>query len=166
MAILKLGGIIMKKERLQDLIVSMIVLVISLIMYLNTKALTPPSDIFPKLVIGITAVLGIFLLGKSLFTKGFYEKQAEESDDEQKGKKGRIWIGIGALILYVVILPLLGFFITSALFIILVSSYLMGKANPVRAGFAPVIVSVAILGVIYTVFYYFLHVPVPRGILF
>jgi putative tricarboxylic transport membrane protein len=157
-------GDYMEKERKQDIIVSVIVLGISILFYINTKPLTPPADIFPKVVILTFAVLGIILLLKSIFYKKYGEERTEEDSKEINNPKRR-WISIVSLIVYTILIPIVGFYVTSALFVTLISIYLRGEKQGVLGYIRPLLISCLVMAVLYGAFDVFLKVPVPGGIL-
>ncbi|MDQ0337958.1 hypothetical protein J2S00_000741 [Caldalkalibacillus uzonensis] len=153
------------RERKKDMIVALIVLGLSIAFYINTKTLTPPADIFPKAVILILFVLGSILLAKALFFNRYYHDEPDDpgaTDEKGNIKKG--WISMSALIAYVVLMPQIGFYTTSALFLILISWYLNGLRVNMKALLYPVIVSSTVMFIIYLAFSIFLRVPVPKGL--
>lgn len=73
----------------------------------------------------------------------------------------RVLVSIGFLIGFALLLPVLGFFVTAALFLITHMLYL-GIRGPVTF----VVVCVSLLGVAWLLFERFLGVPLPHGMLF
>jgi hypothetical protein len=155
-----------KKERIKDVYVSVLVLIICFVFYMNTGELTPPADIFPKAVILILSVLGGLLLIKALWLKGEYVKSEEDEEDDGDVNVQRKWLSIVALIAYVIVIPMLGFYVTSSIFLLGISWYLAGMQKKLRALLIPVIVSSVVMSVIFIAFSILLRVPVPKGILF
>lgn len=157
----------MELERKKDIVVSLLIFAISILFYLNSKALTPPADIFPKVVIMIFSILGVFLLVKALFLKKAYhvtEDELEEEDEEVNEK--RKWISIMSIVVYILVMPVMGFFITSGVFLLFISLFLIGKKPTVRGSIVPFIVSTTVMSILYFTFNVFLRVPVPSGVLF
>ncbi|MGO4887437.1 tripartite tricarboxylate transporter TctB family protein [Anaerobacillus sp. MEB173] len=158
----------MVSERKKDIVVSILILFISLIFYMNTTSLRPPADIFPKVVISLFALLGTFLLIKAIFLKKEYLNQAEDEEEEDNVEINvkRKWISIFGLLVYILVMPIVGFYITSAIFVTLLSWYLIGMKLEFKATVFPVIVSSIVMGILYATFSVFLKVPVPSGFLF
>lgn len=151
----------MTKEKVKDLILSVLILIISFVFYLQTKTLTPPADIFPKVVIMILSVLGTILLIKTLFIRK--NDNDEEMQDEINQKKK--WISITSLIGYVILMPILGFYTTSVIFLISLSLYLAGEKVTIKRILKSMIVSLSVVCILYIGFSLFLKIPVPSGFL-
>ncbi|MBM7554459.1 tripartite tricarboxylate transporter TctB family protein [Thalassobacillus pellis] len=152
----------MQKERVQDIVVSIIVLAISFLFYINTKTLTPPADIFPKVVIGIFSILGVILLVKAIF----YRKYGEEADEEtpEKVDMKRRWFSITGLLAYIFLVPILGFYVTSGIYLVLVSISLNDEKISVKSLVKPITIASLVMLALYGTFTVFLRVPVPGGI--
>ncbi|WP_408011143.1 tripartite tricarboxylate transporter TctB family protein [Pseudalkalibacillus sp. A8] len=155
----------MVRNRVKDIVVSIIVLAISLLFYINTKELTPPADTFPIVVISTFALLGGLLLLKALFYKK-YEYPSSKNDEEKDNiNPKRRWISIICLIIYIFIMPILGFYITSILFLILLSVYLRNENKGWKGYLKPVCLSIMVVGILYVTFDLLLKVPIPSGII-
>ncbi|KMJ55083.1 hypothetical protein AB685_29125 [Bacillus sp. LL01] len=159
----------MEFERVKDIIVSVLILGISALFFVNTRSLIAPADIFPKVVILIFSMLGLFLLIKALFLKSLYHESDEDNDgleDEGEINQKRRWISMGSILAYVLLMPIVGFYITSGIFLLLMSIFLIGKKPTVKGSIMPVIMSTSVMCILYFTFSFFLRVPVPSGILF
>ncbi|MFG6150652.1 tripartite tricarboxylate transporter TctB family protein [Halobacillus sp. B23F22_1] len=156
----------MKNERLKDILVAVIVLAISGLFYINTRTITPPADIFPKVVILIFSTLGTLLLLKAIFYKkhGQVEEGEEDEEDTEKINVKRRWISIISVIAYMFLVPILGFFIASGLFLTAISIYLNDEKISFKSLIKPVAISVVCMLVLYGTFDVFLKVPIPGGI--
>ncbi|MBS8263707.1 tripartite tricarboxylate transporter TctB family protein [Mesobacillus boroniphilus] len=154
----------MQSERKKDLIVSIIVLAISALFYVNTKTLTSPADIFPKVVIFIFSLLGVILLLKVIFYKNYEDIDKSENAEAISNPKRR-WISITALILYTILIPIIGFYVTSAIFLTLISVYLRDEKQGLFGYLKPLLLSCLVMVILYGTFNVFLRVPVPAGIL-
>lgn len=155
------GGVLMKNERIRDIIVSLIVIAISVLFYLNTTLLTSPSDIFPKFVVLLFGSLGIVLLFSSIFSKKYKVKDDEKDIINHK----RRWISILSLVAYIIIMPIVGFFVTSGIFVILLSLYIQNEKLSFLVGMKSLIISSLTMVLLYMTFVVFLKVPIPSGIL-
>ncbi|MCA0174556.1 tripartite tricarboxylate transporter TctB family protein [Bacillus sp. RAR_GA_16] len=151
----------MKKERIKDLVIAAIVLGISFVFYINTRTLTPPADIFPKVVITIFTVLGVILLLKAIFYKKYNNET--DGDDQEKIDAKRRWLSIIGLFAYIIMIPFFGFYITSAIYLTFVSISLNDKKFSYTSLLKPIIVSSLVMFVLYGTFSVFLKVPIPGG---
>ncbi|WP_157843105.1 tripartite tricarboxylate transporter TctB family protein [Bacillus sp. FJAT-44742] len=155
------------REQLRDVFVSLIVIGLGVVFYILTLDLSPPSDIFPRLVITILIFLGVLLFLKSLFIKKAYQKEREEEGHPEKViGGGRKWLGVITLFVLVYLIPVLGFYVTSLVFLILFSWYLGGARKKISAFFVPIVMAFCTTLVIYAAFDVFLNVPIPDGVLF
>lgn len=73
----------------------------------------------------------------------------------------RVVVTIGFLVAYGLLMPVLGFFVTSAMFL-LTHMYYLGVRGPLWLG-VPLL---SLLGVAWLLFENFLGVPLPHGMLF
>lgn len=154
-------------ERVKDIIVSVLIFAVSVLFYINTKDLVPPADIFPKVVILVFSILGFFLLIKAVFMKKAYEEgDKQDLEEEEKVNEKRKWISIAGIVLYIVLMPIVGFYLTSGLFLLLLSMFLIGEKPNLKGSVIPVVVSASVMCILYLTFSVFLRVPVPSGALF
>lgn len=114
------------------------------------------ADAVPK-------VLGYLLIGLAVIL--FFDKSSETEEDKEKRnvpkKEIPIMLGVGVLIfLYIFLLEILGFIVTSALFIFGCSLFL-----GYRKHITNVLVSIIVPGVLYVTFTYLLNIILPQGIL-
>ncbi|WP_018924997.1 tripartite tricarboxylate transporter TctB family protein [Salsuginibacillus kocurii] len=163
------------KEQWRDVGVSGVLLGITLMFYIWTQDLTNPSDIFPKLVIALLLIFSLALLFKALFIKRAYYKEREyeasevedeEVDDNTEKVTGRKWAAIVVLIAFVYLIPVIGFYSVSFVFVTAFIWYLEGMKKSMMAFLRPVITAAGALIFIYFVFDEFLNIPIPDGIFF
>ncbi|MCP3031638.1 tripartite tricarboxylate transporter TctB family protein [Halobacillus sp. A1] len=114
------------------------------------------SDLVPK-------ILGFLLLALSVFL--FFDKSSEKEEEKAKRvvpkKEIIVMCGVGGMIfVYILLFELLGFLITTALFIISCSTFL-----GYRQWKTSILVSIIFPGVLYYVFNYLLQIRLPQGIL-
>jgi putative tricarboxylic transport membrane protein len=152
-------------ERGRDLVVSIIVLAISILFYFNTKTLAAPADIFPKVVIGFFFGLGTLLLLKTIFFKKYGKETEDEKESEEAVDQKRRWVSIVCLLAYIIIFPIVGFYVTSAIFLTLISVYLRGEKQGFIGYLKPFMISCIVMVILYGTFNVFLKVPIPTGLL-
>lgn len=114
------------------------------------------ADAVPK-------VLGYLLIGLAIIL--FFDKSSETEEDKEKRnvpkKEIPMMLGVGVLIfLYIFLLEILGFVVTSALFIFGCSLFLGYRRHVMNA-----VVSITVPLVMYITFTYLLNIVLPQGIL-
>ena len=78
-----------------------------------------------------------------------------------KNKRARLFYTLAGALIYVFLMPLVGFYVSSFVFLVVLIKLLGMKKNILV--FIPVVV---FLGCLYVVFSKFLHVPLPKGLFF
>ena len=159
----------MSKERLAALVVILFFLIVFLltgsIVGSTTRGLGP--RFFPYAVSVLGMVLGLYLLIRDLVAAGGTTTGAAGSPEEEQGAPGLGHIVtpaviVGLSVVYTLVWDVLGFILTSVIFLVLAMRAL-GETRPVVI----TIYSVGIVGVIYLIFRVWLEVPLPRlGVLF
>ncbi|PSL46906.1 tripartite tricarboxylate transporter TctB family protein [Salsuginibacillus halophilus] len=163
------------REQWRDVMISITLLVVAGLFYIWSLDLTSPSDIFPRLVIALLLTFSISLLFKSIFVRRAYVKERafegkEEETEEIEGEGEKVtirkWAGIIALIAFVYLIPVIGFYTVSFIFMGVFIWYLDGLKTGIFNVLRPLITAGGALIFIYFVFDDFLNIPVPEGILF
>ena len=114
----------------------------------------------------VTCVAVIFIVWNlALSVVQFRRKLREEGDegvavDLSFGMSGRKWIVVGVTILYLLLLPVVGYLVMTTLYIVGLC-LLLGIRSPVIITFYTVI----LVGVLYGIFGMWLHVSLPTGFL-
>jgi hypothetical protein len=160
----------------KDLYASIFLLIVSIIMFTATfyiQALTVSNigaDFAPRLV-----AIGIFVLSLILLVNSIRklknpqavvvveEEEEEEEEEDQPISKKSVAATIALLIGYVALIPILGFLITTAVYLFLQMYVLAEKAQRNIVLF--VITSIVSSGVIYYCFKSIFHLRLPAGIL-
>lgn len=120
--------------------------------YPGALAGTPGPAFFPRVIAATLAAMAVVQLGTAL--------RADESGGARVSTEAarRIGVPIAFLIAYVLVLPLLGFFLTTSVFLAALMYY--SGAQDLRVSL-PLAVLVSV--VLQNVFVGFLHVPLPAG---
>ena len=120
--------------------------------YPGALAGTPGPAFFPRVIAAALAALAVVQFGTALF--------ADESGGPRVSAAAarRIGVPTAFLVAYVLVLPLLGFFLTTSVFLAALMYY--SGARDLRVSI-PLAVVVSI--VLQNVFVGFLHVPLPAG---
>lgn len=134
------------------------------IYYMDVRTLPQPEEknLITFLIWGI-AIFLILEVGKSIY-RGMKNKNEDNSSllhDIKDWIKSRQFILVISIILYVTFLPIIGFFTTSLLFVVILN-YLLDS----RKIWELTILPVGLLVLIYVLFVILLGINLPTGILF
>ena len=141
--------------------------------FLSERRLTYPANVFPYAVISIVIVCALIILIKSLTltarTKQQLRVQATDGDIEDqkpRGNTNNLPLIIVSSILYIAFIKLIGFYISSFIFLFILTFFLQDKSlSPRTRSIRSVTVAPIVVALVYILFDLFLNVPVPSGIL-
>lgn len=120
--------------------------------YPSDLAGTPGPAFFPRIIAAGIAVLAIVQLARALFSGDRDEHTITQSNT------ARVAVPAAFLVGYVLMLPLIGFFLTTVVFLTTFMYY-----SGARTLYVTVPLAVVIGVVLQNVFVGFLHVPLPSG---
>jgi putative tricarboxylic transport membrane protein len=123
------------------------------------RDLTGVSRIFPSLLEVFLALGGLVLCVNGLV------KSRKEKACEEMPVWGRVWLILISAILYAAAVPVVGFYVSSAVFLFLMAM-IFGKAWTMAQARLSLLFSVGLCLLIYLVFRTLLLVPTPTGFLF
>ncbi|MFU2208237.1 tripartite tricarboxylate transporter TctB family protein [Solidesulfovibrio sp. C21] len=132
-------------------------LAIALLFWSAGRDLTGISRIFPTILELFLGLGGLGLLLNSL------RKSLGGTSCEEMPVWGRVWLILACSIVYVICVPLLGFYVASLLFLFLVAMVLGGHWDWKHAKIAALF-SVGLCVLVYLVFKLLLSVPTPKGL--
>lgn len=152
-------------EQKRDIILSIIIMLISVYVYFTGREFTKGAEVFPIFLSGAIFLLSTILLIKSVVNLQRQSVQtAEETghEGEEKTLKGKLlpYIVFLMIVVYVLLIPVIGFFTISTLFIIAIL-ILLG----VRKVLYYILTLLILIGGIYFLFVVQLKIPIPRGFL-
>jgi putative tricarboxylic transport membrane protein len=152
------------KKHNTDRISAIVVLIFSCIFLWQLKYISSPLDVvFPRTILIGMIALSTLLLAKS-FLRPDPKSQKALFDIENRGK---VITGVFGTIAWLVLIPLLGFAVTSVIALMLLSQVLGTPSDrTLRKSLSSVLVSVIIVGAVYYFLSEFMEVQLPRGILF
>jgi hypothetical protein len=158
----------MSKERLAALVVILFFMIVFLLAggIAGTTARGLGPRFFPYAVSVLGMVLGLYLLARDLVaSRRTAAADARSSEEEATQRLGHIVtpaVIVGLSVVYTLVWDILGFILTSVIFLVLAMRAL-GETRPMVI----TIYSVGIVTVIYLIFRVWLEVPLPRlGVLF
>ena len=146
--------------RTKERISSIILLCIFAFAFLYSGTFPAVPQIIPRMVSGLGT-----LLSAGLLVKTFVYSYSEEDKAPLKIEKRTIVLltaAIAALTLYILLIKVVGYYVTSFAFLIAMA-YIV---EPKRKWWQYPAVAVGVLLVIYGMFDWFLAVPLPKGLLF
>jgi putative tricarboxylic transport membrane protein len=147
-----------------DRIAATLVFVFSAVFMWQLKYVHNRLDvIFPR-----TILIGMIVLSLVLFVKSFVKPDPQSIKDIfEIQNRGRVLTGAFGTISWLLIIPLLGFGVTSVIALIALSIVLGTKSDRTAAKLiSTVVVASAVVSVIYYFFSTFMEVQLPKGILF
>lgn len=150
-----------KKNINSDLLVGVCSLVVAIVFYSYTRGLSKLGAIFVNYVLVILGALSVMTI-----IKGFI-KPERIAFFESAIERNNIMAGLSILIVYLALMPFIGFLPSSYLFFLVMNLYLAeGKRFSTRNIVISVIMSVLVVTAFYLIFRYVLLVPLPEGSLF
>jgi len=146
-------------KRISDRLAGLFALVTTAAFYWQGRELAEESVLFPMVLEAFLLIMGLYLLGRSFTGEG------GKTDDEHL-VYSRAWVMIGATVLYLIGMDLIGFYVTTGVFLIGVSWYFNDHGFTLRSFGKSALFGVVMTVAIYATFSLFLQVPTPEGILF
>jgi putative tricarboxylic transport membrane protein len=120
---------------------------------------------WPKLILGLMLVTALWGLISNFLSAGKAPEQHEEHEEDEALIRPpeihpyRVWIAVGATLVYLVLLPLLGFFLASCLF-----SFVLMYLGQFRRPLPVTALSVAIALAFMFMFMRVVYVSLPLGV--
>jgi putative tricarboxylic transport membrane protein len=143
-----------------DLIVGIFSLAFTAVIYFATRDLSRFSAIFINYVLVILGTLSILEIIKGLVKPSriaFFESAVERNN---------ILAGLLILMVYLILLPVIGFLLSSYLFFLVMSLYLSEERFTTRNILGSVALSLVTVTIFYLIFRHVLLVPLPEGIFY
>jgi hypothetical protein len=147
-----------------DKITAVLVFVFSCVFLWQLKYIHSPLDvIFPRTILIALIFLSVILFVKAVVRPATGSRKALF----QIPNRGKLAAGLIGTILWLVLIPLIGFAVTSGAALTVLSVFLGTKADRTpRRVISTVFISAAIVSIIYYFFAEFMEAQLPRGILF
>lgn len=141
-----------------NIIISIFLIIISIFLYYQTFTWEKDPATLPRLMLGVIIFLSILLIIRSITINPKRNKIIKKMS---KQSSLRIFIVTCITFLYVTSINLLGLYLSTLIFLIIVLLYVGEKNKLVIIG-VPILFSIFI----YLIFGLFLHVDIPLGIFF
>lgn len=143
-----------------DLVIGLLGEVLTLVVYLTTRDLSPLGAVFTNYIIAVLGTLSLAVL-----IKGFIRPE-RITFFSSKAERRNILVGVGILAAYLAIMPVIGFLISSFLFYSSFSLYLSDEQLTRNRLIRTFLLSAVVVGIFYFVFHQLLLVPLPEGMIF
>ena len=114
---------------------------------------------YPIAVAGLLAILAVLLLWQT-FRSEKHSDSAKDDEEQDRDAHGfrHLTIGFGFFLIYIILVPLIGFVLASIVFVFCFIR-LIGQFNNLLSG----ALALGIPALLWTVFAYLLTVPLPKG---
>ena len=146
----------MVKSRKQDAVIGIFMIAVGIFCWINTRKLDPEVNNYTHIVLAITMILGAVLTIWS-----FVKKDVPAGDDVSISEFKNPMIGFVILVVYVFLMGTIGFFVSSAAFMV-AFAYWMGYRR-----WIPIVgTTIGMLLFVYVLFNVMLKVRLPMGLLF
>ncbi len=146
-----------------NVIIGVCSILFSIAFYTQAKTMRPPANYYPMTIIATIGFLGVALL-----IQNHFKPMALAFTTPFKGTRWLvIWGTILGSIIYVWLVDVIGFYVSSFAFLIIATSLLSDEPSFKGKPFMRIIgMSFIVLALVYLGFKLFLKVPTPSGILF
>ena len=140
-----------------DLIVGTVSLALSALVYFSTRELSKLGGVFVDYVLVALTVLAVLTL-----IKGFVKPERIEFF-ESALERNNVLVGIIILLIYLILLPLIGFLPASYAFYFCFNLYLANERFSTKNIVSSIILTAIVVTAFYFIFHNFLEVPLPEG---
>lgn len=144
-----------------NILLSAVILIFCFIFWKSAIKIVEPADVYPKTLIIVIGLLAIIILLQALF----FKKNDINIYPFANIKYGRVILTIVLSFIYYFGVKYVGFYVSSFLFII-VLSILLGKNKNMKEVIKVILLSLIVTSIIYLGFGVFLKVPTPKALLF
>lgn len=150
---------------------SIVFIVVAIFFFLVSLSFPPGSNgavgpgYFPRIMCVLVVFLSCLNLINDLRAHKKMVAQGEKEEELTVFKKEnlRVWISIGITLVYVIAVKVIGFVVSSIVFLFVLNTYFRVHEKS-KAAF--VIIPFAVVAVLYFIFHNLLHVVLPAGLLF
>lgn len=147
-------------NKVADILTGIVSILVAAVFYLQGGGLAFESVIFPKVIETFLVLTGIFMI-----VRGVRDNTGEAKDKTDLDYRRGFFI-VFATALYLAAVTFIGFYVSSFVFLVLVSWFLGERGLTVKSLGISVIFALIMCGAVYGTFSMFLEVPTPTGILF
>lgn len=146
-------------NRASDRSAGLFCIIVTAVFYWQGRGLSAESVLLPLVLEVFLLIMGLYLVGRSFIIA------SEEMEDEHL-TYSRSWVMIAATIVYLVAIELIGFYISTGVFLIVISWFFNDHGYTYRSLLTSVLYGLIVTASIYATFSMFLQVPTPEGLFF
>lgn len=147
-------------NKVADILTGIVSILVAFAFYVQGGEMEFESVIFPLVVEVFLVLTGIFML-----IRGFRDNTGEAHDKTDLDYR-RGMLMVVATILYIAAINTIGFYVSSFVFLMLMSWFLSDRGLTAKSLGISVFFAMIMCGAVYGTFSMFLEVPTPVGILF
>lgn len=140
-----------------DIIIGVFTAALTVLVYFVTRDLSKLGVIFVNYVLTVMGCLSVIVL-----VKGFIRPEKLKFF-ESVMERNNILIGVAILLIYLIVLPLVGFLPSSYCFYFVFNLYLAEERFTLKSILTSALLTFLVVTGFYVVFHYFLEVPLPVG---
>jgi len=140
-----------------DIIIGVFTAALTVLVYFVTRDLSKLGVIFVNYVLTVMGCLSVIVL-----VKGFIRPEKLKFF-ESVMERNNILIGVAILLIYLIVLPLVGFLPSSYCFYFVFNLYLTEERFTLKSILTSALLTFLVVTGFYVVFHYFLEVPLPVG---
>ena len=140
-----------------DIIIGVFTAALTILVYFVTRDLSKLGVIFVNYVLTVMGCLSVIVL-----VKGFIRPEKLKFF-ESAVERNNILIGVVILLIYLIVLPLVGFLPSSYCFYFVFNLYLAEERFTLKNILTSALLTFLVVTGFYVVFHYFLEVPLPVG---
>ena len=147
-------------NKVADILTGIVSLLFAAAFYVQGTELEFESNVFPLVIEVFLVLTGVYML-----VRGLMDKSGEAHDKTDLNYR-RGFLMVFATIVYVAAINIIGFYVSSFAFLVLMSWLLNDKGLNVKTLGVSTIFAVIMMAAVFGTFSLFLEVPTPVGILF
>ena len=140
-----------------DIIIGVFTAALTILVYFVTRDLSKLGVIFVNYVLTVMGCLSVIVL-----IKGFIRPEKLKFF-ESAVERNNILVGVVILLIYLIVLPLVGFLPSSYCFYFVFNLYLAEERFTLKNILTSALLTFLVVTGFYVVFHYFLEVPLPVG---
>jgi len=140
-----------------DIIIGVFTAALTILVYFVTRDLSKLGVIFVNYVLAVMGCLSVIVL-----IKGFIRPEKLKFF-ESAMERNNILVGVVILLIYLIVLPLVGFLPSSYCFYFVFNLYLAEERFTLKNILTSALLTFLVVTGFYVVFHYFLEVPLPAG---
>ncbi len=141
-----------------EFIISAIALVIATVVFFSTRELSNLGGVFVNYTLAALLVIAVLVI-----LKGFIKPEYIQFFNSTT-ERNNVLVGVGILLVYLIVLPIVGFLPASYIFYFSFNLYLTDDRFSKKNIMSSVLLTAVVVTTFYFIFHSFLEVPLPTSI--